>query len=105
MVGKVELVEILLGAMCEDPHYLELRNMAAQRKIALWLKEEWVWVKDLEVTLKKIKSEIGESEEVQKVVVDLLFNSNACLMQSDKNELNSLVGEAKKALGELSNPV
>jgi len=62
MISKAELLELLWGVVNESPEALKIRGIAAKEKDTYWKSDEWIYIKDTEVSLKMILKEIKKSE-------------------------------------------
>lgn len=58
MIKKKELLEVLWGVVNESPDSLKIRKDAAINKNKYWRVDEWIYVKDIEVSLTMLMKEI-----------------------------------------------
>ncbi|GLS24554.1 hypothetical protein [Marinibactrum halimedae] len=106
MLNKYDLIKMLLGALRGDSEHIATRELASRERNKFWLHNDWMWIKDLEVTLKHIDKffirnnmKISESE----IISMLLENNNEKIMKEYQQELAELIVSAREAIDQLSN--
>ncbi|WP_444931871.1 hypothetical protein ACJJIF_08925 [Microbulbifer sp. SSSA002] len=107
MIRKSDLIELLWGAIDGDLVCVSRRQMAAREKGLFWLEGEWIWIKDLEISLRKIQGYLNRSDRNLggKYIAGILIEfSDDQLKNSFDESFCSLLFNARKAVKELSNP-
>ena len=99
MIIQRELLELLWGLAKGDKESIRIRNETARNGIALWSSGEWIYVKEIELSLKRIFNEIEagrfelESNIVDSILsneIDSRFQSNEFVLQKMKDCAESL---------------
>ena len=104
MITKRELVELLWGLAKGDKESIRIRNEAVKNGIALWSSGEWIYVKGIELSLKKVFNEIeaGRFELESDIVDSILGNEIDSQFQSNKFVLQKMK-DCRESLEMLSN--
>lgn len=106
MLTKSQLVKMLYRAFKGEPKYITMRLDAAKNKNLYWNHDDWMYVKDLEVSLKKLHRELSKKN------IDDLFDVENIIFKDDFTSpgfcldvcIFELLASSKNALENIENP-
>ncbi|OZG69959.1 hypothetical protein BTA51_28535 [Hahella sp. CCB-MM4] len=103
MINKRELVKMLWGAINNDPKYMDDRRIASTNKNSFWKEDEWIWVKNIEMLLRKIRKEVDKCHASSDF--DLVEVVVGCSVDENIDEyIGGLLVEVKESLKNITNP-
>lgn len=106
MMNKRELVKLLWGLAIQDAEAIATREAFADKTDALWKADEWIYVKDIEVSLKRVHEEIESGRAAYEGdVVDLIFSRDVGGVLTDINNeyFSEKIRDCQESLYKLSN--
>lgn len=105
MISKKSVLEMLWGAINEHPEALKLRHDAAKNKNKYWSSDEWIYIKDTEVSLKMLSKEITkyDLDHIQNIY-DLICRGVGVEQFLENSWAIEKINDCRKNLKMLSNP-
>lgn len=105
MIPKRELLDMLWGVVNEDPAAIALRTDAAKQKDKYWRSDEWIYIKDIEVSLKSINRAIMEkSVSLPVSIQDLIFSGLGEDQFSENKWVLQKINDCRENMKVISNP-